>query len=79
MACALQVALAAQAPPPTSFVPVGPDEIQREQLPAAPLVYGAYAFVWVALLAYVLTLWRRVSTVERELADLLKRTARPRA
>ena len=41
-----------------------------EQLPAAPLVIGAYAFVWVALLVYVLVLWRRLGSVERELAAL---------
>jgi CcmD family protein len=79
LAWALQAALLAQAPPPTSFVPVSPDEIQREALPAAPLVYGAYAFVWVALLAYVFTLWRRVSKVERELQAVLKQTGRSRS
>ena len=78
IASALQAALGAQAPPPTSFVPVSPDEIQREALPAAPLVYGAYAFVWVALLVYVLTLWRRVSKVERELQAVLKQAGRAR-
>jgi CcmD family protein len=41
-----------------------------EPLPAAPLVYFAYAFVWSALILYVFVLWRRVSKVERELADL---------
>jgi CcmD family protein len=41
-----------------------------EQLPAAPLVYAAYAFCWVALLAYVFMLWRRLGQVERELAGV---------
>ena len=45
-------------------------ELERETLPAAPFVYGAYAFVWVALLAYVFVLWRRLGRVERELADV---------
>jgi len=41
-----------------------------EHLPAAPLVIGAYAFIWVALLAYVFFLWRKLATVDRELASL---------
>lgn len=50
-----------------AFVPLS--ELQRETLPAAPLVYGAYAFAWTALLVYVWMLWRRLTRVERELAD----------
>jgi len=46
---------------------------QAEQLPAAPLVIAAYASVWVALMAYVWMLWRRLGRVERELADLTRR------
>jgi len=44
-----------------------------EQLPAAPMVIGAYAFLWVVLLAYVFFLWRKMKGLERELADLQKR------
>jgi CcmD family protein len=54
------------------FVPVS-SLPQAEQLPAAPLVIAAYAFVWVALLAYVWSLWRRMTKLERELADLQRR------
>ena len=53
------------------FVPVtqiGKDA--TDALPATPLLYAAYAFVWVALLAYVFLLWRRVGRVEKELADV---------
>ena len=39
----------------------------REQLPAAPLVMAAYAFVWVAVLGYLWSIWRRLGAVEREL------------
>jgi len=46
---------------------------QAEQMPAAPLVVGAYAFVWVALLVYVWSLWKRMTQLERELADLRRR------
>jgi CcmD family protein len=46
----------AKAPPP-EFSP-------------APLLYGAYGFVWAALVAYVFVLWRRLGRVERELRDV---------
>jgi len=51
------------------FVPVVPGA-SKEAIPAAPLVFVAYAFVWVALLGYLVLLWRRLGHVERELADL---------
>jgi CcmD family protein len=70
--------LAAQPPAqPAStqqdFVPVNALPPQAEQLPAAPLVIAAYAVVWVALLVYVWSLWRRMAKLERELADLQRR------
>jgi len=49
------------------FVPVKPGKTGQETLPATPLVFVAYAFVWVALLGYVVLLWRRLGRVEREL------------
>jgi len=55
--------------PQSEFVPVTPGAMQ-ESIPAAPLVFAAYAFVWVALFAYIVLLWRRLTKVERELADL---------
>jgi CcmD family protein len=42
----------------------------REVLPATPLVFAAYAFVWVVLLVYVFLLWQRIGRVERELAEV---------
>lgn len=51
------------------FVPI--DELPaEEQLPAAPMVVAAYGFIWVAFLAYVFTLIRRVRSVETELRRL---------
>jgi len=47
-----------------------------ESLPAEPLVIGAYAFVWVALVVYVFMLWRRIGRVEQELADVTARLAK---
>ena len=64
-----------QGPGPAQgeFVPVSPDDLGQEQLPAAPLVFAAYAFVWFALVSYVFVLWRRLTHVERELAQLASR------
>jgi CcmD family protein len=53
------------------FVTVKPGDQAQERLPATPLVFAAYAFVWVALLVYVFVLWRRIGRVERELVDLV--------
>ena len=52
------------------FEPLKPGEVIGEQLPATPLVFAAYAAVWVALLIYMLSLWRRIGRLERELADV---------
>jgi CcmD family protein len=69
--------LSAQGPDPGSapsqFEPVRPGDLSQEQLPAAPLVFAAYAFVWFALVSYVFMLWRRLMHVERELAALSSR------
>ncbi len=75
---AAAVPVAAQAQPPQKpaaqdeFVPVK-DLPAQEQLPATPLVVGAYAFVWVVLLLYVWSVWRRLGRVEREMGDLTAR------
>lgn len=57
---------------PEGFEPVT-DIPPEEQLPAAPLVAGAYAFIWLAMLVYVGLLWRRLGAVQKDL-DALKRT-----
>ena len=41
-----------------------------EQLPSAPLVIAAYAFVWLAFMFYVWTMWRKLGKVEQELQTL---------
>lgn len=78
MAC-LAAPMLAQQPtasqPPASaneFVPLS-EAAPREVLPATPLVFYAYGFVWVALLGYVFTIWRRMAQVERDLADVQRR------
>ena len=56
-------------PPQEEFVPI--DQVPPEdQLPAAPLLIAAYAIVWVVVFGYLWSIWRRLSTVERELTDL---------
>ena len=63
------VAIDAQPQPPKDFVAV--DESQPgEQIPALPLIAGAYGFIWVALLGYVWSVGRRLQKVERELLEL---------
>ena len=60
-------------PGQSEFVPVS--QLPRaEQLPAAPLLIAAYAFVWLAVLAYVWSVWRRLGRVEREMEALARRT-----
>lgn len=60
--------------PQSGFVPVK-DLPAQEKLPAAPLLIAAYAFVWVVLLVYVWTVWRRLAKVEGEVRDLSARLA----
>jgi CcmD family protein len=71
-------ALVLGQPGQSEFVPM--TEIPAsEQLPAARLVITAYAFVWVALSAYVWTIWRRLGKVEREIEELSTQLAKKRA
>jgi CcmD family protein len=57
---------------PEEFVPIN-ELPPEEQLPAAPLLVTAYAFVWVAVMAYLWSIRRRLDTVEKELADVARR------
>ena len=63
-----------QSPPGQgAFVPV--DQLPpADQLPAAPLLIAAYAFVWVAVLFYVWTIWRRLNQVEKDMHALERRS-----
>jgi CcmD family protein len=42
----------------------------REEIPARPLVGAAYAFIWIALLVYVVLVAAGIGRVRRELAEL---------
>lgn len=67
-------AVFAQTPQPApeqldEFVPI--DQLpQQEQIPAANLLIPAYAFVWVAVLFYVVTIARRLGAVQQDVARL---------
>ena len=55
--------------PPEGFVPV--EQLPTDEgMPAAPLVATAYAVAWGAIMVYVWTVWRRLSKVQRELAEV---------
>jgi CcmD family protein len=66
--------LAQQVPPgaPEGFVPLDPN-VAREQLPAAPLVMGAYGIAWILLIGYLWSIWRRLAKVQQEIAVVGRR------
>jgi len=51
------------------FVPISQLPPQ-DQLPAAPLLVTAYAFVWVVLFGYVVSVARRLTKVQTEIERL---------
>ena len=68
---------AAQQPTPqpaqpsqqNEFIPI--DQLPpQEQLPAAPLLIGAYIFVLAVLFVYIFSVARRLTNVQRELDRL---------
>ena len=66
-------ALAFQPPAGQSeFVPVDSVPL-ADQLPAAPLLVTAYAFVWLAVMVYLWSIWRRLNTVETEMRALAQK------
>ena len=69
-------ALARQPPAGQSeFVPV--DSLPAaDQLSAAPLLVAAYAFVWVAAMVYLWSIWRRLNKVEDEMRALAQKAPR---
>ena len=68
-------AFAMQPPAPQNeFIPM--DKLPpADQLPSAPLLVAAYAFVWIAVMFYLWTIWRRLNTVEAEMRTLEQRSA----
>jgi CcmD family protein len=43
-----------------------------EKLPAAPYLIAAYSIVWLVLLGYVWSIWRRLGQVEAELKQAVR-------
>jgi hypothetical protein len=62
-------AMAQPPPPQDEFVPVG-NSPAPEQIPAAPLLIGAYAVVLGGLFAYVVGLSRRLGAVRHDIQRL---------
>ena len=63
--------LLAQPPQVNEYVPVtGPP---TETIPAAPLLIAAYIIVWLGLMGYLWSIWRRLARVEAELQTLQRR------
>ena len=58
----------------SEFVPVN-QLPPADQLPAAPLLIAAYAFVWLVLMFYLWSIWRRLDKVEVDLRSLEQRSA----
>lgn len=80
-ACAAPGVAGWQAQPPSQqeeFIPI--DQLPpQDELAAAPLLIGAYAFVLVMLFGYIVTVSRRLSAIQHEVNRLdadLKRGSR---
>ena len=58
----------------SEFVPVN-QLPPADQLPAALLLIAAYAFVWVVLMLYLWSIWRRLGKVEVDMRLLEQRSA----
>jgi hypothetical protein len=74
LAFAIAPALAFQPGPAAQegFVPVT-GVPASEQLPAAPLVIGSYAFFLLLMMFYLWTIWRRIGKVEADMRALERR------
>jgi CcmD family protein len=80
LAIALAPASLAQQPKPQQqdeFVPIS-ELPPQEQLPSQPLLIAAYAFAWLAIGGYVLSVARRLDHVQREIERLETDTKRGR-
>jgi hypothetical protein len=75
-----QPAPTGQAPPQQSeYVPIGQLPPQ-DQMPAAPLLISAYSFVLIVFFLYVVSLARRLTSVQRDVDRLgasLKQSGKP--
>ena len=67
---------ARQAEPIDEFKPIS-ELPPEDRLPSAPMLVGAYAFVMLAIFAYLLSLSRRLNAVARDLAKFDSQSKRP--
>ena len=56
----------------TGFVPVT-SLPPGQEIPAAPYLLTAYAVIWIGVLLYAWSIWRRLSKVEQEMRTLEQR------
>ena len=73
----LSTAVFAMQPPAaqSEYVPLK-DLPPGDQMPAAPFLIAAYAFVWIAAMFYLWTIWRRLNRVETEMRALAQKPSR---
>jgi len=57
------------------FVPVEQLPNPQDTIPAPRLVASAYALVWIVLMTYLYSIWRRLGTVGRELDTVSRRVS----
>ena len=81
--CAVLICVVGAAQQPQPAPPAATDEFvpisqlpPQDQLPAAPLLISAYAFVWVALFGYLLSVGRRLTKVQSEVERLESEVAK---
>jgi CcmD family protein len=68
--------VAAQPPSTNEFVPI--DQLPpSEQLPGGVFVVVAYGFIWVAIMFYIWSVWRRLQKVESEMRAIERRREGP--
>ena len=71
-ACLLAPTVFAQPSQQNEYVSV--DQLPpQETIPAAPLLIAAYIIVWLGLVTYLWSIWRRLGRVEAELKALQRR------
>ena len=73
---AAQAEGARQAEPIDEFKPIS-ELPPEDRLPSAPMLVGAYAFVMLAIFAYLVSLSRRLNAVGRDLAKFESQSKRP--
>ncbi|HJZ88511.1 MAG TPA: CcmD family protein [Polyangia bacterium] len=61
-------------PPEQGFQAIqGAPATTQESIPAATLIASAYGFIWLVVLLYLLVIWRRGQSTEREIDELKRK------